>query len=274
MQGGVMSTDLIERLLAKPIAFHRIFATIGGGVSEGVFLSQAYYWSFRTTIDDEWFYKTQQEWCEETALNRREQEAARKRLIKLGILEEKKQGMPSQLYYRVNRSVLYELIRTEAGNPRGCKIVQNDNLDTESMDKSTNLPVQKDIQSIYTENTSETTSPLTPQGERGSERNFGFEIPLETSNAKFPASVEEKIQVSHEVTNAFVGAIAPPPILTDKFFTGKTRDQLKYEKWAETAHPALVYGCEDTPWLESPTRTEFVKFNQSFLDWHIDRCME
>jgi len=103
-------TALLDTVLSKPIAFHRIFAAIAGGVTEGVFLSQAYYWSFRTTMEGEWFYKTMEDWEDETALTRSEQEKARKKLIALKILEVKKEGLPCKLYYRIDRKRLYNLI--------------------------------------------------------------------------------------------------------------------------------------------------------------------
>ncbi|MBN3875263.1 hypothetical protein [Nostoc sp. JL23] len=249
-----MNTALLDKLLASPIAFHRIFATISGGVAEGLFLSQAYYWSLRTTIDGEWFYKTQQEWCEETALNRREQETARKRLIKLGILEEKREGMPSQLYYRVNRSVLYDLIYSETGNPCGCKIVQSDNLDKTRLDKCTNKIVQSDIQSIYTEITSEITLPPTPQGERGCEKKFGFEI-------------EEKKQMPS-------GQIHPIARMESRLTLGQTVRQQRHEYLEASAHPSLVFSAESTPWLEPNSTTETPIFHRPFIAWGAECIMK
>lgn len=96
----------------RPIAFHRPFLYLGLNVSAGVFLSQVCYWSEnRTTIDrDGWFYKTADDWFEETGLTRREQEGARKKLRDLGILEEKRQGLPAKLFFRVNHDVLHKLL--------------------------------------------------------------------------------------------------------------------------------------------------------------------
>ncbi|MBJ6911615.1 hypothetical protein JG661_20320, partial [Vibrio cholerae] len=64
-----------------------------------MFLSQSLYWSRRTN-ESGWFYKTQEEWEEETGLSRREQDSARKRLKSLGIIEEKKQGVPCRVFYK------------------------------------------------------------------------------------------------------------------------------------------------------------------------------
>lgn len=92
--------NLIE-LLDRPIAYHRCFAKLAGSVCAGVFLSQCFYWSQRTSDVDGWFWKTRDQWAEETCLTRREQEAARKALIKIGVLEEKLVGLPAKMHYRV-----------------------------------------------------------------------------------------------------------------------------------------------------------------------------
>ncbi len=65
-------------------------------------LSQAVYWSSRTNDSEGWFYKSQVEWEAETGLTRYEQESAHKKLVKLGFMQEKKQGLPCKLYYRVD----------------------------------------------------------------------------------------------------------------------------------------------------------------------------
>lgn len=64
-------------------------------------LSQAVYWSKRTNEKHGWFYKTQEEWEEETGLTRREQETARRRLKEIGVLQEKYQGVPRKVYFRI-----------------------------------------------------------------------------------------------------------------------------------------------------------------------------
>ncbi|WP_341508921.1 hypothetical protein WAX88_01260 [Photobacterium damselae subsp. damselae] len=103
---------LLTLITAKPIAFHRPFLYLGLNASEGLFLSQACYLSEnRATIDcDGWFHKTMEEWKEEIGIGRKPQESARKKLRELGILEEKKQGIPAKLFFRVNHDVLHKLL--------------------------------------------------------------------------------------------------------------------------------------------------------------------
>lgn len=92
--------------LDRPIAFHRSFIELGVGVTGALLLSQALYWSKRTKHADKWFYKTQKEWTDETGMSRREIETARKKLRQINILEEKKQGVPCKVFYRINEANL------------------------------------------------------------------------------------------------------------------------------------------------------------------------
>jgi hypothetical protein len=94
-----------KTLLDRPIAFHRVFVTLTGSVTAALMLSQAVYWSKRTKDKDSWFYKTQDDWEEETGLSRSEQETARKKLNKY--LHYERRGMPAQLYYRVDEDALF-----------------------------------------------------------------------------------------------------------------------------------------------------------------------
>ena len=100
----------ISALLDRPIAFQRPFVSLGAGITGALMLSQALYWSRRTQEDADWFYKTQAEWEAETGLTRSEQEGARTKLSKLGVLEEMKRGIPCKLFYRVNIEKLSEIL--------------------------------------------------------------------------------------------------------------------------------------------------------------------
>ncbi|MFO0099636.1 MAG: hypothetical protein ACK52E_16450 [Aphanizomenon sp.] len=180
--------NLLRKLLSRPVAFHRIFASIGGGATEGLFLSQAYYWSQHTKDPEGWFYKTSDEWNEETALTRREQETARKSLRELGILREKRKGHPAKLFYQVDVERLYELIY-ESSTPNS-QIAKSDKLDDKiaksdkqdchflqtRMSDVTNKNVISDELSIYTKTTTEITTEITP--ERRPEESPPIEVEL------------------------------------------------------------------------------------------------
>ncbi|HFG1866849.1 TPA: hypothetical protein ACGF2J_003270 [Vibrio cholerae] len=92
--------------LDRPIAFHRAFIGLGIGVTGALLLSQSLYWSKRTNNTEGWFYKSTDDWKDETGMTRTEIETARKKLRNLGVLEEKKVGVPCRLYYRINSANL------------------------------------------------------------------------------------------------------------------------------------------------------------------------
>ncbi len=87
MEGN--TRDMILQVLrSRPIAYRRDFAEIGGGALPGLFLSQLFYWHDKGYDPDGWIDKTQKEWLKETGLTRSEQETARGKLMKRGLIEE------------------------------------------------------------------------------------------------------------------------------------------------------------------------------------------
>lgn len=102
----------ISKLLDRPIAFHPIFAEITGDVLAGLMLSQAIYWSTRTSDPDGWFYKTQKEWQKETCMSRSNQDTARRILRKHGWWQENLTGIPAKLHYRIDHTLLSKTMLT------------------------------------------------------------------------------------------------------------------------------------------------------------------
>jgi hypothetical protein len=102
-------------LLDHPIAFHRVYAQIGGGAAAGVFFSQLIYWhkqmkKAKGPSWDGWFYKTAIEWEEETCTTRREREVAEKALVKQNIIKITKRKIPAKKHYQVNETELNNAI--------------------------------------------------------------------------------------------------------------------------------------------------------------------
>ncbi len=101
-------------LLQRPIAYHPIFSKISGNHTAGLMLSQIFYWTkiidMTEPTREGWFYKTREEWHTELLLTRKEQETARRRLKTIGLIEEKKAGIPAKLYFRLNKTKLLELL--------------------------------------------------------------------------------------------------------------------------------------------------------------------
>ena len=132
------------------VLFYRAFNDLGCGVTGSLMLSQALYWDQNETAQKRggWFYKTQDDWTKETGLSRREQETARKRLKELGFIEEKRQGVPAKIWFRVCVNQIDLAVQTS--------MAESANLDC------TNAPNWNGgkRQSI-TENTAETTTETT-----------------------------------------------------------------------------------------------------------------
>jgi len=112
----------------RPVAYHPDLARAVKSVSAGIFLSQLLYWYGKQANNDGWIYKTQAEMEEETGLTRREQETARRILKERRIIEEKREGLPARIYYKINFDMLCEIMKeyyenkksdTDKGNKSG-----------------------------------------------------------------------------------------------------------------------------------------------------------
>jgi hypothetical protein len=106
--------DLLDGL-NRPIAFRRALVDLTGSVQAALMLSQAIYWQERVTREDGWWYKSIEEWQEETGLNRRRLETARKKNGKY--LSSVLRDIPARLYWKVNREALRrDLVAMYPGN--------------------------------------------------------------------------------------------------------------------------------------------------------------
>ncbi len=115
-------TRILSDALDRPIAFHRVFVQLTGSITAALMLSQAMYWSKRTTgSNDGSFYKTREQWEEETGLSRYEQESSRKILRKFPFWKEELRGVPAQMYYRVDIDALANELFTIAKSGLSCQ---------------------------------------------------------------------------------------------------------------------------------------------------------
>jgi predicted transcriptional regulator len=147
-----------QSVFSRPIAFHSPLGRIAGSALSGLMLSQACYWSdnAETQKREGWFYKSQEEWETETCLTRWEQESARKQLRKRGYLEEKRQGVPARLWYRVN----FEKIWSALGQS---SLWENHNLVCgKTTIKNVVKPQSLSLSENTTENTTENTKEIVP----------------------------------------------------------------------------------------------------------------
>lgn len=140
-------------VLDRPIAYHRCFVAVAGSVAGAVFLSQLVYWARRVPNSrDGWLWKTGREWETETGLRRAEQEASRKKLCALGIIEERLTGIPARLHFRLNANKLASLLNST-------------NLDAESAELDCRTPANLDAAKPQTNTgTTQVITPLPPCG--------------------------------------------------------------------------------------------------------------
>ena len=108
------ATDLLSSD-DRPIAYYQAFAEITGCVKAALLLSQALYWSTRSSLKDGWFWKSMNEWKAETGLTRYELQGARKKLVEKGFIQETRKGKRpgADMHYKLNLDVIQsEIIKT------------------------------------------------------------------------------------------------------------------------------------------------------------------
>ena len=100
-----------------------------------LFLAQCVYWSHCKTVEQRsgWFYKTRNEWQDETCLSRYKQEKARRRLKAMGILQERHERRNDgiRLWYRINTGLLNRKLnalgeQVDLGESSSCLDVQSE----------------------------------------------------------------------------------------------------------------------------------------------------
>ena len=112
----------VAELLGPALAYHRVLAGIAGGVNAGLLLSRAVY---LTRIQSKsrssaWVCRSAAHWHRELGLTRREQEAARRELARIGVWEEQVAGIPPRISARVRLSALVTLLMPRAEGEDTC----------------------------------------------------------------------------------------------------------------------------------------------------------
>ena len=238
--------------LGTVIAFRREYAAIcDDDVKCGLFLCQADYW---TTISIKmgrsgWFYKKHDDWYGEIGLSRSELDLIRKKLTSCGLLQEKKKGTPPVMHYRIDQSVLKDMVQAlygecyaeaakEAG--RGSK---GDNINLQETDecirgKPTNAFAGN--QHYNTETTTETTSDIknisSASQIEADFSEFWAAYPKRPNNSRKKAftrymQARRKEGVTHEILMAAVKAYAAYRDGKDPEYTALASTWLNEERW-------------------------------------------
>jgi hypothetical protein len=103
--------------LGHPVAYYSGFAQRWGPAA-GVFFSQMFYWTGKQRDADGWIYRTQEEIEEDTGLSPDSQQTARKKLLAVGVLEEKRSRIEHKISYRINTDKLNEIFEGQSENLR------------------------------------------------------------------------------------------------------------------------------------------------------------
>lgn len=155
-------SEAFLELMENPVSFHPAIARLCGGAQAGLMCSQAIYWSRMKQVQERggWFYKTAEEWEEETCLSRREQDTAKLVLKKLGFMEtklEKVNGAPT-LHFKVKFQRILEVFFQSHGGQMECTDPPNglhENAKSECTDPPNGLP-----QTAKTIDCTETPNPV------------------------------------------------------------------------------------------------------------------
>lgn len=87
--------------LGRPTVYYPKLNRITGNKNATILLCYLSFWTEHTKDPGGWIYKTREDIQEETLLSRYEQEAARRALRLNKFIEEKRVGVPAQLYFRI-----------------------------------------------------------------------------------------------------------------------------------------------------------------------------
>lgn len=109
--------QIAKILTRKPIYFQPAYCPLAkktAPVCFALFLTQAAFWSGNSEANGGWFWKTEKDWESETNIQVGQQDAIRKELIALGILEVIRKGVPAKLFYRVDFERLCEILLAQS----------------------------------------------------------------------------------------------------------------------------------------------------------------
>lgn len=94
------------------VQFHPLLAQWVGGYKPALMLGHALYWTHhwlaQQPLRDGWFWKTAREWQDATSLSAREQNSSRQSLRDSGLWQERLQGNPARMFYRVDLAALHQ----------------------------------------------------------------------------------------------------------------------------------------------------------------------
>lgn len=153
-------TDFL-RDVGRPLTYYPSLARALGCVKAAIFLSNLIYWTGKQKDPDGWIYKSSEEIEGETGLPYDQQHTARKRLKRMGLIEERYARLDHRLYFRPRIEAINGV--WEAWLPKSKKWIsgnsENGNRENDNQTAAkTENPVSIDI----TSTTPSITTPSTP----------------------------------------------------------------------------------------------------------------
>lgn len=152
------------------------------GINEAILLgelaSENNYWDKRTENYDGWFFSTTDNIEKNTALSKYQQNKAASSLVKAGILEIAKKGMPARNYYRISIDGLINFLSSK----------KSKNLTTSSQE--TKPQVVKKLDTNNNKKNNENINPPTPQGVGG--------VPKAVTKTPMIKSKKIRFEVQHK----------------------------------------------------------------------------
>ncbi len=178
-------------LFDRPIAFQRSFVKLTGSITGALMLSQAIYWQKRCQREDGWWWKTLDEWGEETGMTRKEVERSRRECRKF--LQYKVQGLPPKGHYRVNVGALVEYVQNGQIELPGMDKLNCPERTKQYVQNGQNNPPQTGILHI-----GETTPEITPETTTGGNVAVAEEIysiyPKKVAKGKAIEAIQKKLK--------------------------------------------------------------------------------
>ncbi|MGJ5632536.1 hypothetical protein [Nostoc sp. CALU 1950] len=193
-----------DEILGSTIAFHRVYATIAGSASAGLFLSQAMYWDLRTNDLQGWFYKTYEQWTLETALNRYELDKIRHHLTSINILETQLKGSPARLYYRINHKVLNNFL--DAIKKGSFTSIRPKNKNTKKYSQ-----ISESVDGQQTDSVCLPSTNLSAEGQQASPMTVNNPSCSRSTNSIYIESTEITSKITSEITHNAPLASPPAP---------------------------------------------------------------
>lgn len=149
MGGSAVRPSDLAREFGNPVAYYPGLVKHLGSVNAVLLFCQFFYWTGKEQ-SDLGIYKSVEEIERETGLSYREQATARKQLISKGVLIETPKRLEHRIYYRIDADRLDEIME-----PANCETCNSPTAQS-AVRESTKAQFDP------TENTTETTSEITP----------------------------------------------------------------------------------------------------------------